>query len=91
MIEFLSPELLILSLAIASITYMVRVIYAAVFGYSKWWNKVILPIFPILLGAALGYCIPGLILFPAIVAGALSSIVFRTVKSILRNKGKGND
>ena len=101
----LSFPFVLISLGISAIVFVFKTIGEEVFEdllLSHWWNKVILPILPILVGAILGlsckaYSFPegvtgysGRCLF-GIVAGLASSSIYTILKQSLRGLASKDD
>lgn len=104
----LTWQFLMFCLGIAAITSVTKTFSDFVFKNKKLkkiqpvWNELVLPIYPIILGSALGhflskYPYPGDIstmsgrIFFGMVAGMLSGVVYRLLKSLLLANIKGTE
>lgn len=86
-----STAFILMALGINAVVYVIDLIVKWVFikfgkeaGKNKTWKDLILPVMPVVLGGVLGHFYEGVIF--GLVAGFLSGLVWRVVKSFIKSK-----
>lgn len=100
LMQFFTWQFMLFSLAIAGVTFIIRSIveyFVKSMKEKDFWEELFLPIFPLILGSAMGWLmhmypypdglttISGRVIF-GLVAGMFSGLAYRVIKSFLYNK-----